>query len=49
MVFRIHANDFAVVADQHDLGSFVDEGDGNYFADTLGGFDVDDAFAGAVG
>src|SRR5208337_2729364 len=47
--FRIHADDFAVVADDHDLGIFVDQGDGDDFADALGRFHVDDAFAGAVG
>ena len=46
---RIHADDFAVVADEHDLGGFVDLGDAYDFAGALGGFDVDDAFAGAVG
>ena len=47
--FRIHADDFAVVADEHDLRVFVDQGDGDYFADALCGLDVDYAFAGAVG
>ena len=46
--FGIHANDFAVVADQHYLGSFVDQCDGYYFAYALRGLDVDYAFAGAV-
>jgi hypothetical protein len=46
--FGIHANDFAVLADQHYLRVFVDQGDGYYFADTLGGLYVDYAFAAAV-
>ena len=46
---RVHADDFAVVADQHDFGSFVDLRDGDDFADTLGGLHVDHAFAAAVG
>ncbi len=47
--FRVHADDFAVVADQHDLRVVVYQGDGDYFADSLCGLDVDYAFAGAVG
>ncbi len=46
---RVHADDFAVVADQHDFAGFVDLRDGDDFADTLGGLHVDDAFAAAVG
>src|SRR5580704_15519183 len=46
---RIHADDFAVVADQHDLAGFVDLRDGDDFADALGGLHVDHAFAAAVG
>ena len=45
----VHADDFAVVADQHDFGGFVDLGDGDDFADTFGGLHVDHAFATAVG
>ena len=47
--FGIHADDFAVVADEHYLRGFVDQGDGDDFADTLCRFDVDYTFAGAVG
>jgi hypothetical protein len=47
--FGIHADDFAVLADQHDLGVFVYQRDGYYFAYALGGLDIDYAFAGAVG
>src|SRR5271170_1723416 len=47
--FRIHPDDFAVLADEHDLGSFVHQRDGDYFADAIRGLDIDDAFAGAVG
>ena len=37
------------MADQHDLGSFVDLRDADDFADALGGLHVDYAFAAAVG
>ena len=47
--FGIHADDFAVLADQHYLGIFVYQRDRYYFAYALCGFDVDYAFAGAVG
>ena len=46
---RVHADDFAVVADQHDFGGFVHLGDADDFADALGGLHVDDAFAAAIG
>ena len=46
---RVHANDFAVVADQHDFGSFIHLRDSNDLADTLGGFQIDYTFATAVG
>src|SRR5258706_3148393 len=46
--FRIHANDFAVLADQHDLGVFVDQGDGDHFADSFRRLHINHAFAGAV-
>src|ERR1700757_4194489 len=45
---RVHADDFAVVADQHDLRVFIDLGDGDNFSDALGGLHVNDAFAAAV-
>src|SRR4029077_11886891 len=38
--FRIHADDFAVLADQHDLGVFVHLRDADDFAISLGGFDI---------
>ena len=47
--FGIHADDFAVVADQHYLGIFVYQCDRYYFAYALRRFDVDYAFAGAIG
>lgn len=47
--FGIHADDFAVLADQHYLRIFVYEGYGYYFAYALCGLHVDYAFAGAVG
>src|ERR1700756_5338 len=46
---RVHADDFSVLADQHDLrvlGHLRDAGD---FAVTFGGLYVDDAFASAIG
>ena len=46
---RIHADDFAVVADQHDFGRFVDLRDADDFADAFRGLHVDDAVAAAVG
>src|SRR5579864_5532591 len=45
---RVHADDFAVVADQHDFGGFVDLRDGDDFAYALGGLDVDHTFAAAI-
>src|SRR5579864_4594062 len=38
---RVHADDFAVVADQHDFGLVVDLRDADDFADALGGLQVD--------
>src|SRR5579885_843583 len=46
---RIHANDLAVVADQHDFGLFIHLRDADDLADPLGRLQVDDAFASAVG
>ncbi len=40
---RVHANDFAVLADQHDLGGFVYLRDAYDFTVTFRGLDVDDA------
>ena len=40
---RIHADDFAVLADQHDFGLLRDLRDAYDFAVAFGGFDVDDA------
>ena len=37
------------MADEHDLRIFVDQRDGDNFADAIGGLDVDHTFAGAVG
>src|SRR5450432_445698 len=45
---RVHADDFAVVADQHNFAGFVDLRDGHDFADALRGLHVDYAFAAAV-
>ena len=47
--FRIHADDFAVLADQHYLGVFVYQRDRYHFAHSLCGFDVDYALLAAVG
>ena len=47
--FRVHADDFAVLADQHDLRVFRDLGNGGNFAVAFGGLHVDDALAAAVG
>ena len=44
----VHADDFAVVADQHDFAGFVDLRDADDFADALRGFQVDDAFAATI-
>src|SRR5438270_7545300 len=41
---RVHADDFAIVADQHDFGGFVDLRDGYDFAHALRGLYVDHAF-----
>ena len=46
--FGIHADDFAVLADQHYLGIFVYQGYRYYFAYSLRCLDVDYAFAGSV-
>jgi len=40
---RIHADDFAILADQHDFGFFRDLSDAGYFAVAFGGLDVDHA------
>src|SRR5882724_11055309 len=45
---RIHADDFAVVADQHDFAGFVDLRDGDDLADAFRRLHVDHAFATAV-
>ena len=47
--FGIHADDFAVLADQHYLRVFIYQSYGYYFAYALRRFDIDYAFAGAVG
>ena len=46
--FGIHADDFAVLADQHYLRVFVYQRYGNYFAYPLRGLDIDYTFAAAV-
>src|ERR1700728_4133582 len=46
---RVHADDFAVVADQHYFGGFVDLRDADDFANALRRFHVDYTFAAAVG
>ena len=46
--FGIHADDFAVLADQHYLGVFVYQRNGYYFAYSLRGFDVDYTLAATV-
>ncbi len=46
---RVHADDFAVVADQHDFGSLVDLCDRDYLSHALSRLHVDDTFAAAVG
>ena len=47
--FGFDADDFAVLADQHDLGVFGDLRNAHDFAVALGGLYVDHAFAAAVG
>ena len=49
MNLDFYADDFAVLADQHDLGVFGDLGYAYDFAVAFGGFYVDYAFAAAVG
>ncbi len=46
--FGIHADDFAVLADQHYLRVFVYQRYGYYFAYSLSGFHIDYTFAAAV-
>ena len=47
--FRVHADDFAVLADQHELRLFGDLCDAGHFAIAFGGLHVDDALAAAIG
>src|ERR1700756_4549494 len=47
--FRVHADDLAVLADQHDLRLLGDLRDADNFAVALGGLHVDDTFTAAIG